>query len=63
MIRTHPNDPPLTAGEATRIARITAMAMVRGGVITTRQQNALDRILVGAWERAARAATPAKKGA
>jgi len=61
VIRTHPNDPPLTTVEAGRIARITAMAVVRGGVLTTRQQNTIDRIIIGAWKRAARAAAPAKK--
>lgn len=51
VIRTHPNDPPLTVREAGEIGRITAMAVIRGGVLTTRQQNKIDRILVGAWER------------
>jgi hypothetical protein len=55
VIRTHPNDPPLTAVEAGRIARITAVAMVRGGVLTTKQQNTLDRILDGARKRQAEA--------
>ena len=53
MIRTHPNDPPLTVVEAGRVARITAVAMIRGGVLTTAQQKTLDRILDGARKRAA----------
>ena len=52
MIRTHPNDPPLTAAEAARIARIIAMVMVRGGVATTAQQKTIDRILDKARKRA-----------
>jgi hypothetical protein len=52
VIRTHPNDPPLTAIEAGRIARITAVAALRGGVLTTAQENALDRILTKARKRA-----------
>lgn len=52
MIRTHPNDPPLTTVEAARIARITAMAVIRGGVLTTGQQNTIDRILDKARTRA-----------
>ena len=53
MIRTHPNDPPLTAAEAARIARIIAMVMVRGGAVTTSQQKTIDRILDKARKRAA----------
>jgi hypothetical protein len=52
VIRTHPDDPHLTAVEAARIARITAMAMVRAGVLTTKQQTTIDRILDGARKRA-----------
>lgn len=52
VIRLHPKDPPLTTVEATRIGRITALAMVRGGVLTTAQQNTVDRILIRAWKRA-----------
>jgi len=55
VIRTHPNDPPLTVVEAGRVARITAVAMVRGGVLTTAQQKTLDRILDGARKRAEKA--------
>lgn len=53
MIRTHPNDPPLTVIETARIARITATAVMRGGVLTTAQQNTVDSILTGARKRAA----------
>ncbi|MFJ4987912.1 hypothetical protein ACIP9H_29425 [Streptomyces sp. NPDC088732] len=45
-------DPPLTAREAAEIARITAMACIRGGVLTTRQENRIERILDGARKRA-----------
>jgi len=55
VIRTHPDDPPLTARETARIGRITAMAMVRGGVLTTSQQNTVDRILDKARKRAEQA--------
>ena len=55
MIRTHQDDPPLTAVEAARIARITAVAMIRGGVLTTGQKATVDRILDGARKRAAQA--------
>jgi 2-methylcitrate dehydratase PrpD len=30
VIRTHPNDPPLTAGEATKLAWLTARMAKRG---------------------------------
>jgi hypothetical protein len=56
MIRTHPDDPPLTTTEAARIARITAVAMLRGGVLTTKQQRTIDRIIDGAHKRAEKAA-------
>ncbi|MET9876561.1 DUF6257 family protein [Actinacidiphila glaucinigra] len=46
------NDPPLTVGEAAEIARITAMACIRGGNLTTRQINKIDRIIDGAKKRA-----------
>lgn len=52
MIRTHPNDPPLTVLEAGRIARITAVAMLRKD-LTTKQQTTIDRIIDGARTRAA----------
>lgn len=53
MIRTHSNDPPLTAGEAAEIARMTALAVLRGGTYTTAQEKRLDRIIDGARTRAA----------
>lgn len=56
MIRTHPNDPPLTAIEVALIARITAVAAMRGGVLTTKQKTTVDRILAGARKRAEQAA-------
>jgi hypothetical protein len=37
--------------EALRIGRITAMAVIRGGVLTTAQQKAIDRILANAKKR------------
>ena len=52
MIRTHPDDPPLTVREAAEIGRITAVAALLRGVLTTRQQNKIDRILDGARKRA-----------
>lgn len=52
MIRTHPNDPPLTSRESAEIARMTALAVVRGGTYTTAQKNRMDRILDGARKRA-----------
>jgi len=52
MIRTHPDDPPLTAREAAAITRITGMAAIRCGQLTTRQMKAIDRILDGARKRA-----------
>jgi hypothetical protein len=56
VIRTHPDDPPLTAREAAEIARITGMAVIRRGQLTTAQERRIDRILDGARERAARQA-------
>lgn len=53
MIRTHPNDPPLTLVEAGRIARITAVAVMRGGVLTTDQQQTVNDILAKARQREA----------
>jgi hypothetical protein len=55
LIRTHPDDPPLTIRETAEIGRITALAMIRGGILTTRQQNKIDRIIGSATERAAKA--------
>jgi hypothetical protein len=56
VIQPHPDDPPLTVREAAEIGRITAVAVMRRGVLTTRQQNRVDRILTTAKERAAKAA-------
>lgn len=52
MIRTHRDDPPLTARETAEIARITALAALRRGVLTTAQQNRIDRIIDRARTRA-----------
>lgn len=57
MIYLHDEDPPLTTVEAARIARITATAAMRGGNLTTAQQNTLDRILTKARKRAEKAST------
>lgn len=57
MIRTHQDDPPLTIAEAARIARITGMAAMRRGVLTTAQKKTVDRILDGARKRAEKAST------
>lgn len=43
----------LSAADLARIARITATAVMRKGVLTTRQQTAIDRIVKAANERAA----------
>lgn len=53
MLRTHPNDPPLTTSESAEIARMTALAVLRRGVYTTAQKNRIDRIIDGARKRAA----------
>ncbi|MFF7192670.1 hypothetical protein ACFZAM_02990 [Streptomyces sp. NPDC008079] len=44
MIQIRPDDPALTAGEAADIARIVALAALRGGVLTDRQKDRIDRI-------------------
>jgi hypothetical protein len=54
VIQLHPDDPPLTTIEAARILRITGAAMMRGD-LTTKQKNAVDRILDGARKRAEQA--------
>jgi hypothetical protein len=60
VIRTgHPDDPPLTAVEAARIARITAAAALRGQY-TDAQKKTIDRILDGARKRAEKAAAAAR---
>ncbi|MCZ4123476.1 DUF6257 family protein [Streptomyces sp. H39-S7] len=56
MIRTHPNDPPLTASETARvawlIARMTKRAVAGEDVDQRDLQRRLDRILDGARKRA-----------
>lgn len=37
--------------EFAEITRISAMAALRGGVLTTRQQKRIDAILIRAWKR------------
>lgn len=44
----------LNARELARILRIAGMAALRKGVLTTRQQNATDRIIDAANKRAAK---------
>jgi Family of unknown function (DUF6257) len=59
MIRTHPDDPPLTGWEAARIAGLTARMAKRsiaGPDVDLRDlQNSIDRILHGARKRAEQA--------
>ena len=56
MIQTHPNDPPLTAGEAARVAWLIGRMAKRGlageEADLSDLQRKLDRILDGARERA-----------
>ncbi|SEG46134.1 hypothetical protein SAMN05216223_105307 [Actinacidiphila yanglinensis] len=56
MIHTHPNDPPLTTGEAARVAWLIARMGKRGlagdDVDLTDLQRKLDRILNAARKRA-----------
>lgn len=60
MIRTHPNDPPLTATEAARLGWLTARMAKRNiagdDVDLTDLQHKADRILDGARKRAEQAA-------
>jgi hypothetical protein len=61
VIRTgHPNDPPLTAGEAAKVAWYTARMAKRGiageDVYLKDLQRKIDRILDGARKRAEQAA-------
>lgn len=60
MIRTHPDDPPLTSGEAARVAWLIARMTKRGlageDVDLSDLQRKLDRILDGARTRAEKAA-------
>ncbi|WP_405592759.1 DUF6257 family protein [Streptomyces sp. NBC_01190] len=56
MIRTHPDDPPLTGGEAAKaawlIARMAKRALAGEEVDQTDLQAKLDRVLDGARKRA-----------
>ncbi|WP_327290115.1 DUF6257 family protein [Streptomyces sp. NBC_01198] len=56
MIRTHPNDPPLTAGEAAKvgwyIARMAKRAIAGEDVDLSDLQAKVDRIIDGARKRA-----------
>jgi hypothetical protein len=56
VIQTHPNDPPLTAGEAARVAWLIGRMAKRGlageEVDLSDLQRKLDRILDGARKRA-----------
>lgn len=61
MIRTHPNDPPLTGAETARvawlIARMAKRAIAGEDVDQRDLQRKLDRILDGARKRADQATT------
>ncbi|WP_328466654.1 DUF6257 family protein [Streptomyces sp. NBC_00448] len=65
MIRTHPNDPPLTAGEAAKVAWLIGRMAKRGiageDVDQRDLRRKLDRVLDGARKRAEKAATAAEK--
>ncbi|MFF7153118.1 DUF6257 family protein [Streptomyces sp. NPDC008139] len=65
MIRTHPNDPPLTGAEAAKVAWLIARMAKRGiageAVHQADLQRKLDRILDGARKRADKAAAAARK--
>jgi hypothetical protein len=65
MIRTHPNDPPLTGAEASRvawlIARMAKRSIAGEQVDQADLQAKLDRILDGARKRAEKAAAAAAK--
>ncbi|MFI1091938.1 DUF6257 family protein [Streptomyces sp. NPDC020917] len=65
MIRTHRDDPPLTAGEAAKVAWLIARMAKRGvageDVDQRDLQRKLDRILDGARKRAEKAAAAASK--
>lgn len=56
MIRTHPNDPPLTGREAAKVAWLIGRMAKRGlageDVDQTDLQRKLDRVLDGARKRA-----------
>jgi hypothetical protein len=65
VIRTHPNDPPLTGAEAAKVAWLIARMAKRGiageDVDLSDLQRKLDRIIDGARERAEKAAAAAGK--
>jgi hypothetical protein len=65
MIQTHPDDPPLTAAEAARVAWLIGRMAKRGiageDVDQTDLLRKLDRILDGARKRAEKAAAAAGK--
>lgn len=65
MIRTHPNDPPLTGGEAAKVAWYIARMAKRGiageDVDLTDLQRKVDRIIDVARKRAEKAAAAAGK--
>ncbi|WP_405586135.1 DUF6257 family protein [Streptomyces sp. NBC_01190] len=56
MLHTHPDDPPLTAGEAARLAwlvgRMAKRALAGEEVDQTDLQRKADRVLDGARKRA-----------
>ncbi|WP_225846973.1 DUF6257 family protein [Streptomyces sp. HPF1205] len=60
MIRLHPDDPPLTAGEAARVALLLgrmAKRNIAGEEVDLRDlQRKVDRILAAARKRAEKAA-------
>jgi hypothetical protein len=64
VIRTHPNDPPLTGAEASKVAWLIARMAKRGlageDVDLSDLQRKLDRILDGARKRAEKAAAATK---
>jgi hypothetical protein len=65
MIRTHPDDPPLTGGEATKLAwlgvRMAKRAIAGEEVDLSDLQRKFDRIIDGARKRAEKAAAAARK--
>ncbi|WP_333769831.1 DUF6257 family protein [Streptomyces sp. IBSBF 2435] len=65
MIRTHPNDPPLTGTEAAKVAWYIARMAKRGlageDVDQRDLQRKLDSIIDGARQRAEKAAAAAGK--
>jgi hypothetical protein len=61
QLRTHPDDPPLTAGEAVRVAWLIARMAKRGiagdDVYQADLLRKIDRVLDGARKRAEQAAS------